>query len=134
MLLEIYVINYYDPRRNSKQTRNMNTSQSIMLSLQKMAETPGGTDPHVWLRGALKLRVLLQKDQEELVELERELQETKRNHLLDGDTAINAKIKIEASMEFAHAKKKEVFIKTCLDTILLAKKFAQTEMDIYRSQ
>ena len=112
----------------------MNTSQSIMLSLQKMAETPGGTDPHVWLQGALKLRVLLQADQEELVDLERKVQDLKATYLHEGKSATDAKTFTEVSDLFVETRKKEVFIKTCLDTILLAKKFAQTEMDIYRSQ
>lgn len=112
----------------------MNTSQTIMASLQKMAEEPGGTDPHVWLRGALKLRVLLQKDQEELVDMERAVQLIKVEWLNEGLSATDAKTKTETDDLFVETKKKEVFIKTALDTILLAKKFSQTEIDIYRSQ
>ena len=111
----------------------MNTSQSIMESLQTMAEQPGGTDPHVWLQGALKLRVLLQKDQDELVDMEREVAKIKRDYLDLGKSATDAKTLAEITDQFIAAKKKEVFIKTALDTILLAKKFATTEMDIYKS-
>jgi hypothetical protein len=104
-----------------------------MKALQQMAETPGGTSPHIWLEGSLKLRVLLQKDQEELVDLERRVQELKATYLSEGDTSSAAKIKTETSDLFVETKKKEVFIKTALDIILLAKKFATTEMDIYKS-
>jgi hypothetical protein len=105
-----------------------------MAKLQEMAEAAGGTDPHIWLTGALKLRVLLQKDQEELVDMERKVQELKASYLLKEESAASAKIKTETSDIWVETKKKEVFIKTALDTILLSKKFAQTEIDIYRAQ
>ena len=110
-----------------------NTSISIMDALQKMAETPGGTDPHTWLSGSLKLRKLLQTDQEDLIDLERRVQELKATYLSEGDTSSAAKIKTETSDLWVETKKKEVFIKTALDIILLAKKFATTEMDIYKA-
>jgi hypothetical protein len=114
----------------------MNTAKAIMEHLQQMAEEPGAIDAEAWLRGAMKLRVLLQAEQEKLVDMERNVQEIKAGYLFDPEGKVNAtaaKIKVETTDEFVEAKKQEVFIKTALDTILLAKKYATVETDIYKS-
>ena len=111
----------------------MNTAREIMEKLRTMAEERGAIDPHTWLTGAMKLRVLLQSEQEKLVDMERNVQDLKATYLSEGDTSSAAKIKTETSDIYVEAKKQEVFIKTALDTILLAKKFATTETDIYKS-
>lgn len=111
----------------------MNTARSIMDRLQSMAEQPGSVDPHTWLQGAMKLRVLIQTEQEILVDMERKVQELKATYLSEGDSASAAKIKTETSDLYVATKKQEVFIKTALDTILLAKKYATTESDIYKT-
>lgn len=98
-----------------------------------MAEQPGAIDATLWLQGAMKLRVLLQSEQEKLVDMERNVQDLKATYLSEGDTSSAAKIKTETSDIYVEAKKQEVFIKTALDTILLAKKFATTETEIYKS-
>lgn len=98
-----------------------------------MAERPGAIDAHVWLQGAMKLRVLLQTEQEKLVEMERKVQELKAVYLSEGDSATSAKIKTETSDIFVETRKQEIFIKTALDTVLLAKKFATTETEIYKA-
>lgn len=112
----------------------MNTARSIVEKLQEMAAVPGDIDATQWLTAALKLRVLLQSEQEKLVELERRVQELKATYLSEGDTASAAKIKTETSDLFAETKKQEVFIKTALDLTLLAKKFATTETELYKAQ
>lgn len=111
----------------------MNSAKSIMQSLQDMAEKPGAVDAEAWLRGAMKLRVLIQTEQEKLVDMERQVQELKATYLSEGDTASAAKIKTETSDIYVEARKQEVFIKTALDTILLAKKYATVDVDILRS-
>ena len=111
----------------------MNTSQSIVEQLQEMAQQPGMIDANTWLTGAMKLRVLIQNEQEKLVDLEREVQRIKAGYLSDGDSATAAKIKTETSDLFVETKKLEVFIKTALDIVLLAKKYATTEVDIYKA-
>ena len=111
----------------------MNTAVTILESLQKMAQEPGGVDAHTWLTGAMKLRSLLQPEQEKLVDMEREVQNLKAIYLSEGDSASAAKIKTETSDIFVEMKKQEVMIKTGLDIILLAKKFATTESDLYRN-
>lgn len=111
----------------------MNTPQSIVAQLQKMAEQPGMIDANAWLTGAMKLRVLLQTEQERLVDLERKVQELKAIYLSEGDSATSAKIKTEASDLYVETRKLEVFIKTALDIVLLAKKYATTEVDIYKA-
>jgi len=111
----------------------MNTSQSIVEQLQEMAQQPGMIDANTWLTGAMKLRVLIQNEQEKMVDLEREVQRMKAGYLSDGDSATAAKIKTETSDLFVETKKLEVFIKTALDIVLLAKKFASTEVDIYKA-
>lgn len=112
---------------------NKNTAKAIVNTLQCMAEQKGDIDAQTWLTAAMKLRVLLQNEQEELVEMERKVQELKATYLSEGDTASAAKIKTETSDLFVETKKKEVFIKTALDTVLLAKKYATTESDIYKA-
>jgi len=111
----------------------MNTSQSIVEQLQEMAQQPGMIDANTWLTGAMKLRVLIQNEQEKLVDLEREVQRMKAGFLNDGDSATAAKIKTETSDLFVETRKLEVFIKTALDVVLLAKKYASTEVDIYKA-
>lgn len=111
----------------------MNTARSIMEKLQKMAEQPGIVDANTWLNGAMKLRVLIQAEQEKLIDMERQVQELKATYLSEGDSAASAKIKTETSDIYVEARKQEVFIKTALDTILLAKKYATVETDIYRA-
>ena len=98
-----------------------------------MAQQPGMIDANTWLTGAMKLRVLIQNEQEKLVDLEREVQRIKAGYLSDGDSATAAKIKTETSDLFVETKKLEVFIKTALDIVLLAKKYATTEVDIYKA-
>lgn len=112
---------------------SMNTARTIMDKLQSMAEQPGSIDAATWLQGAMKLRVLVQEEQEKLVDLERKVQELKATYLSEGDSAQAAKIKTETSDLFVETRKQEVFIKTALDTILLAKKYATVETDIYRA-
>ena len=111
----------------------MNTAHSIMEKLQEMAEQSGSIDAHTWLSGAVKLRVLIQNEQEKLVDMERNVQELKATYLSEGDTSSAAKIKTETSDIYVDAKKQEVFIKTALDTVLLAKKYATTESEIYKA-
>lgn len=111
----------------------MNTSRSIVTQLQEMAQKPGIIDANTWLTGAMKLRVLLQEEQEKLVDMERAVQMLKASYLAEGDSAASAKIKTETSDLFVEAKKQEVFIKTALDLVLLAKKYATTETEIYKS-
>ena len=111
----------------------MNTARSIVESLQKMAEQPGVIDANQWLTGAMKLRVLLQGEQEKLIDMERQVQELKSVYLSEGDSASAAKIKTETADIFVETKKQEVFIKTALDVVLLAKKYATTEVDIYKA-
>lgn len=65
--------------------------------------------------------------------MERDVQILKAGHLQKGETAVSAKIKVECSDVFVEAKKQEAFIKTALDLVLLAKKYATTETDIYRA-
>lgn len=104
-----------------------------MEKLQGMAEQPGSVDATTWLQGAMKLRVLIQTEQEQLIEMERKVQELKATYLSEGDSAASAKIKTETSDLFVETRKQEVFIKTALDTILLAKKYATVETDIYKA-
>ena len=111
----------------------MNTARSIVEQLQKLSEQPGVIDANTWLTGAMKLRLLLQDEQDKLVDLEREVQAMKSELLEAGDSATSAKIKVESSDLFVEAKKQEVFIKTALDVVLLAKKYATTEVDIYKA-
>jgi len=109
------------------------TARDIMQKLTEMAEKPGYVDANVWLTGAMKLRVLIQEEQEKLVDMERQVQEVKAIYLSEGETASAAKIKTETSDIYVETKKQEVFIKTALDTILLAKKYATVETDIYKA-
>lgn len=110
-----------------------NTAESILKALQHMAEQKGEIDAEQWLEAAVKLRVLLQTEQEKLIEMERQIQELKATYLSEGDSATAAKIKTETADIYVQAKKQEVFIKTCLDTILLAKKYATVTTDVYKA-
>ena len=118
---------------NMEQEKSMNTAKTIVETLHKMAQEPGAIDAATWLQGAMKLRVLLQEEQEKLVDMERAVQELKATYLSEGDTSSAAKIKTETSDIYVEAKKQEVFIKTALDTVLLAKKFSTTEQEIYKA-
>ena len=111
----------------------MNTARSIVEKLQKMSEQEGIIDANTWLTGAMKLRLLLQGEQDKLVDLERQVQELKAIYLSEGETASSAKIKTETSDIFVEAQKQEIFIKTALDVVLSAKKYATTETDIYKA-
>jgi len=111
----------------------MNTARSIVEQLQKMSEQEGVIDANTWLTGAMKLRLLLQEEQDKLVEMEQAVTILKSMHLDAGETASSAKIKTETSDVYVEAKKQEVFIKTALDVVLLAKKYATTEVDIYKA-
>lgn len=110
-----------------------NTAKGIVEVLQGMAEKRGDIDAHFWLQAAMKLRVLLQGEQEKLVDMERDVQILKAEYLQAGDSAASAKIKTETSDLFVAMKKQEVFIKTALDLVLLAKKYATTESELYRA-
>jgi len=111
----------------------MNTAKSIVAVLTEMAEKRGDIDASLWLQAAMKLRVLLQGEQEKLVDMERDVQIMKATYLSAGDSAVSAKIKTETSDTYVEMKKQEVFIKTALDLVLLAKKYATTETDIYKA-
>ena len=114
-------------------TEEKNTAVSLLSILQTMSEQIGGVDATTWLQVSMKLRVLLQAEQEKLVDKERQVQEIKAKFLSDGDSATSAKIKTECTDTYVETKKLEVFIKTALDVVLLAKKFSTTESDIYHS-
>lgn len=111
----------------------MNTAKSIVAVLSEMAEKKGDIDAHLWLQAAMKLRVLLQGEQEKLVDMERDVQILKADYLSTGDSAASAKIKTETSDTYVEMKKQEVFIKTALDLVLLAKKYATTESELYKA-
>lgn len=114
-------------------TQETNTAQSILAVLQSMAEKRGDIDAHSWLQAAMKLRVLLQTEQEKLVDMEREVQAMKADFLKVGDTAAAAKIKVECTDQYVQTRKLEIFIKTALDLVLLAKKYSTIESEIYRA-
>ena len=98
-----------------------------------MASKKGDIDAHAWLQAAMKLRVLLQNEQERLVDLERDIQILKAEFLDKGDSATAAKIKVETTDLFVEARKLDVMIKTALDLVLLAKKYSTVEVDIYKA-
>lgn len=104
-----------------------------MEKLNEMSKEPGVIDATTWLSSAMKLRVLLQTEQEKLVDMERSVQELKATYLSEGDTAAAAKIKTETSDLYVATKKQEVFIKTALDVVLLAKKYSTTETELYKA-
>lgn len=110
-----------------------NTAKSIVATLQSMSEKRGDIDAEAWLRAAMKLRVLLQQEQEQLVEMERQVSLMKAGYLARGESASSAKIQTESSQEYVDAKIQEAFIKTALDIVLLAKKYSTVEQEIYKA-
>lgn len=111
----------------------MNSAKELLAKLQTLSEREGVIDAALWLQISMKLRVLLQGEKDELIEMNRKVQELKSTYLAEGKSATDAKTLTETSDLFVETQKLENFIKTALDVILLAKKFATMETDIYKS-
>lgn len=113
---------------------NLNTVDSILEALQKMAQRKEPIDTHTWLSGVSKLLALLGDDQDWLYEMESEIAKSKARFISDGDTAAKAKIKAEAMDVFKNARKLKAKIDRCYEIIRVAKLQARLSNDEYKSQ
>lgn len=110
----------------------MNTAQSIMEALERLAQEKGTLDWHTWLEGSMKLTTLLQTEEEELAEMEHKLIKMKAAFIEEGKTAIAAKLLVESDDLFLSVMKKRAFIKRCDDTVKVAKLHARISSDLQK--
>lgn len=102
----------------------MNSAVTIMEALERLAQEKGVIDWHTWMEGAMKLCALLQREEEELAEMEHALIRMKAKYIEEGRPANQAKLLTEQDPLFLTVMKKRAFIKRCDETIKIAKKHA----------
>lgn len=112
---------------------NLNTFDSIIDALRKLALQKEVISPDTWIRGAMKLNLLLEQEVENLIILEHSLAVMRKELLSNGNTAVYAKMMIEASDDYKVTQMQKARISNAQETIKLAKKYAQLSSDLMRS-
>jgi hypothetical protein len=111
----------------------LSTADSIMGWFTEQVQEKQPIDPHNWLEGAIKLSVLLQGEQEKLIIKEQEVAQLRKLLLEDGKTVAYAKTMIEASNEYAEARKLKAKIDRGTEFIRLCKLYSRTSSDLMKS-
>lgn len=112
---------------------NLNTFDSIIEYLRDLAIKRDVITPDIWMRGAMKLNVLLEAEVEKLIELEFKVAQARKKFLDLDNTAVYTKMMIEASLEYREVQLQKAKISNAQETIKLAKKYAQLASDQMRS-
>jgi hypothetical protein len=110
-----------------------NTFDSLLDSLTLIAKKQGVVDAQTYMQIAEKISVLLQEEQEKLIDMEFDLACARKMLLDEGKTAVETKMRIEASPLYRDARKQKSRIDRAIETIRLAKSHAKLTSDLMRS-
>lgn len=111
----------------------MNTLDSLMEYIEKLAQQKGVIDVATYLGVAEKINSLLQNEQDKLYLMEQEVAKSRKTLLDEGKTASHAKIAIEASDAYREARSQKAKIDRAIETIRISKAHARLSTDIYKS-
>lgn len=111
----------------------LNTFGSVTEWLRKLATEKEVISPDVWLRGAVKLNVLLEEEVERLIVMEFMVSNMRKDLLSQGNSAVYSRMMIEASDEYKDVQIQKARISNANETIKLAKRYAQLASDQLRS-
>ena len=111
----------------------MNSVQQVIDFLAETAEKNQVIPPEAYIRGAEKINVLLQVEQDKLYELEQKIAQKRAELVMQGKTSAYAKIVIEATEEYKEARKQKALIERALEVIRLAKTHSRLVSDMARS-
>jgi hypothetical protein len=112
---------------------NINTFSSVTEWLRKLATEQEVISPDTWIRGAVKLNVLLEKEVEKLIAMEFAVANMRKDLLSQGNSAVYCRMMIEASEEYRDVQVQKAKISNANETIKLAKRYAQLSSDQLRS-
>lgn len=110
----------------------MTTAQAVLDYFTDLAEKNQVIPPDAYVRGAEKMNVLLQVEQDKLFELEQKVAQMRANLVMNGQTSAYAKIVVEASDEYKQARQQKALVERGMELIRLAKKHAQIVSDMAR--
>lgn len=111
----------------------MNSTESIITELQRMAKEKGVLEPEILLTAAEKLCVLIQMDADILAEKEFELAQARKNLLDEGKNSTETKLRIEASPLFLECRKIKNRIDTAKEFTRLSKLHSRLASDMLRN-
>lgn len=111
----------------------MNSVQSILDALAKMAEKKEVISAQMYMEAASKINALLQNEVDKKSEMEYELAKVKAEYVQDGKSVAYAKTMIESIPLYLEYKKQVSLIDRAKETILIAKKNAQLSSDLIRN-
>lgn len=112
---------------------SLSTADSIMDWFTTQVQNKEPIDPHLFLEGAIKLSVLLQAEQENLIIKEQEVANLRKILLEGGKTVSYAKTMIEASNEYAESRKLKAKIDRGTEFIRLCKLYSRTSSDLMKN-
>jgi len=113
---------------------NLNSVDSILSALEKMASTKEPVDAHTWLDGVAKLLALIGNEQNKLFELENELAKIKMLAMESGDSVSKAKVRAEATETSLEVNKLKAKINRAFEICRVGKLMARMSMEEMRQQ
>jgi hypothetical protein len=109
------------------------TVDSILGTLQRWVEERQPIDASTWLDASAKLTVLVSDIQNDLFLLEQKIAQKKLEFIDGGDSVAKAKVRIEGTDEFRHARGLEAKIDRVTELVRVAKLQARMSSDNLRS-
>ncbi len=97
------------------------TTETILDYLRSAVEHKVPVDAHTWLDAAQKLTMLLGGEHDKLFELEQTVALMRSQLVADGDSVAAAKVNIEASDEYRHAREQRAKIGRIEEMVRIAK-------------
>lgn len=109
------------------------TFESITQSMRELASRKEVVSPEIWMRGAVRLNILLEAEVEKLIEFEFNLAKMRKDLMAVNDKVSAVKMMVEASEEYKQARLQKAKIDNARESILMAKKYATLASDQMRS-
>lgn len=102
-----------------------NTTDSIIAKLKVMSGTNEVSTPETWLRGAMKLSVLREEDDDQLITLRQAVAQAKAELIEKGSSVAKAEILVETLPIYMQYKKQEAKCERIAEYIRIAKHYAR---------
>lgn len=105
------------------------TTETIVGHLKKMVEQKIPVPPTLWAEAAEKLNILLGDENDKLFELQQAVAKMKVAYMAEGDSAIKARVKVEAEDIYRDMQKQKAFIEQIQEQIRISKLHSRLRMD-----
>lgn len=111
----------------------MQTVDDILSVLNDWAANKMPIDPHAYIEAAMKLQALVGNESDLLYEIEQKVANMRVALLEEGKSAVETKMRVEASDEYKTARKQKAKIDRVTETIRLAKLRSRLAADEFKS-